>query len=149
MPSLYPPDLPVQLTKPLISSDKVAWSPAVECCCRFPCSSKERPFYTLHPKGTLMSATSSDCHSCSSSRRDLTMAFLLQLLAPTTYHIFHVTENLAYPWMRPAVFCCLTGLTEDNFLAQTWPVAVQTVNSPQHWFMAGTLNFSIPLSLFS
>lgn len=61
--------------------------PAVELCCEFPCSAKkETLLFFLHPKGTLVSATSSDCHSCPSDHRELTMAFLLRLLAPTKCH---------------------------------------------------------------
>lgn len=51
VPSLYPPDVPFQLSEPLLGSDKAG----AERCCEFPSSGKEeRPFFTLCPTGTCL-----------------------------------------------------------------------------------------------
>lgn len=74
--------------------------PAVELCCEFPCSAKEENLlFFLHPKGTLLSATSSDCHSYAGDHRGLTMAFLLQLLAPKKCHRKCGMPTDPFPWL--------------------------------------------------
>lgn len=98
--------------------------PAVELCCEFPCSAKEETLlFFLHPKGTLVSATSSDCHSCPSDHRDLTMAFLLWLLAPTKCHGECVMPtdlpcSLSLAWQDTpgAGFCLKPGLFQCRVL---------------------------------
>lgn len=109
VPSLHPPDLPLHLPKPLLISDKLAWSPFSSCWALLWVPVQDLFFFFSPCFLKIMFATSSDCHSYSSDHRDLTTAFLFLLprLSPTICHIFYVTESLAYPTICPALFSLL------------------------------------------